>query len=323
MPGEMDAHAAAGRWSPDHVHRGTVMPVEVHVYRGETTDRMAQVAREVERLDEDLRQDDGRAEIQVDAPAEPRNDGSEEPEITQAPGADRRAVGARMHVHDVGADRDVDRRRDARRRSGGEDAVSTEGEARPHDRVAERPPEPDCGAIVRGLVHELPGLARHAEETVLEASADVLRGPAHRRELEVVDHARAVHRDRGEAAARDEVHDQRIQTDLDRMRPHPENDRPPVPQRGREARDRGPEVPRGEDVGETVDQIAHPETGADGTTEGVRHDPARPAREWHGSYPGEIESGERPGSPPRTAHAGSPNRRRSTSSQITCPTRMC
>src|SRR5215475_2776483 len=125
MPGEMDADATAGRWTPDHVHRRTVMPVEVHVYRGETADRMAQVAREVERLDEDLGEDDGRAEIQVDAPAEPRDDGREETEIPQAPRTDRRAVGARMHVDDVRADRDVNRRRDVRRRGRGEDAVST------------------------------------------------------------------------------------------------------------------------------------------------------------------------------------------------------
>src|SRR5579862_896972 len=285
---------------------------------------MPDVAREVERLHEHLGKDDGGAEVQVDAAAQARDDRGEEAEVAQAPRPDRATVGARMHVDDVGPDRDVDRRRDAGRCRGREDAVPAEREPRADDRLAERAPEPASGrdAVAHGAVHELAGLARHAEEAAVEPGSDVLGRSPNRRELEVVHDAGPVHRDRREPAARDQVDDQRAQADLDGVRAHPEDDGTAPADRGGGARDGEPEVARGENVGKPRDQCANGEPGARRAAERLRGDPAPSPRERYGPYAGEVESGEGSGSPPRASHAVSPNSRRSTSSQITCPTRM-
>src|SRR5207237_7245941 len=121
------------------------------------------------------------------------------------------------------------------------------------------------------------------------------------------DDARAVHRDRREPPARDQIDDERAQSDLDRVRAHAEHDRTAAADRGRDARDPDTEVVRREDVGETRDELAYREPGAHRTSERLGRDPALPARERHGPHPGEVESGERPGSPPRSSHAVSTN----------------
>ena len=174
---------------------GPVVALEVHVDGGEVAHPVSQVAGQVERLHEHLRQHHRRAQVQVDAALEAAHHRGELPEVAHASLADRGAVGVGMHVDDVGADGDVHGDGHAGPCGRREDARPTMREARRLDRVADGTPESEPGshALTRGAIHELAGLARHAEETAVEAGADVLRGPSSPRHLEVVHQAGAVH----------------------------------------------------------------------------------------------------------------------------------
>src|SRR5581483_8789373 len=165
-------------------------------------------------------------------------------------------------------------------------------------------------------------LPRHTERAALEAGPDVLRRPAAPGELEVVDEARPVHRDRCEPTARDQVDDERPEPDLDRMRAHAEHDGASAPDRPRDPRDGGAEVVRREDVGQAVDECADRETRAHGAPEQSGGDLARPASERNRAHAREVETPRGAALPRRPAHAVAPKSRRSTSSQSTWPTRM-
>src|SRR3989454_8967402 len=127
MAGQLDAAAAGGGRARDDVHGRTIVTVEVHVDGGEVAHAMAEVAGQVERLHEDLGEDHRRAEVQVDAAGEPRHHAGEQVEVAQTAETDGGAVGAGMHVDDVGPDRDVRGHRHPGARGGDEDARPGEG----------------------------------------------------------------------------------------------------------------------------------------------------------------------------------------------------
>ena len=155
---------------------------------------------------------------------------------------------------------------------------------------------------------------------------DVLRRAAAPRQLEVVHEAGAVHRHGGEAPALDQVDDERPEPDLDGVRAHAEHDG--LAARGSRARCASAASRRSR---------AARMSGS----------PARNARTLSPRAHGLAERraatllGRRPSGTVRTraridgdgrradgaarspAHAGSPKSRRSTSSQSTWPTRMC
>ena len=99
------------------------------------------VPRQVERLDEHLGHHDRRAEVDVDAAVEPRR--RRRRGAGSRAGSPRRSPRRRhrVHVDDVGADRDVHRRGNAGARRGGEDARPPMRQARRSDRVADGAPE--------------------------------------------------------------------------------------------------------------------------------------------------------------------------------------
>src|SRR5207302_6267953 len=84
MARQLDAAAAGGGRARDDVHARAVLAVEVHVDGGEVAHRVAEVAGQVERLHEDLGEDDGRAEVQVDAARKARHHPGEQVKIPQA-----------------------------------------------------------------------------------------------------------------------------------------------------------------------------------------------------------------------------------------------
>ena len=69
---------------------------------------VAEVARQGDRLQEHLGQQHRGAHVQVDAAAaELRHQAGQDPEVEMAGAAHRGRIAGRVHVHDVGADRDV------------------------------------------------------------------------------------------------------------------------------------------------------------------------------------------------------------------------
>ena len=189
--------------------------------------RVADVARQVERLEEHLGDDHRRAEVDEDAAVQVlarRRRGGGSRRRLAAPMAAPSA--RRVHVDDVGADGDVHGDRHAEARAGGEDAERAVRQPGVEDGLADRGAEPARRRGARdGLVEEAPGLLGHAEAAGGQRGGDILRGRAVIGELEVVDDAGAVHRHGREDAAAHEVDDQRAEADLDRMRAHAQHDR--------------------------------------------------------------------------------------------------
>ena len=179
-----------------------------------------EVAGERHRLQEDLRQHHRRSHVQVHAaPAQPRDLAREEPEVEVRRAAEGAGVAGRVHVDDVGADRDVHGRAQAEppgRRQEARVQVARRGAAR-REVAADRGAEAQAVAVPLDdrAVHLLARLARHAEGPGAEARLDVLRGPPGHRDLEVVHDAGPVERDRGHEAALHEVDHHRREADLD------------------------------------------------------------------------------------------------------------
>ena len=69
------------------------------------------------------------------------------------------------------------------------------------------------------------GLVPQPELAVLDVAGHALGGRADQRELEVVDRARAVHRDVGDEAAFHQVDDEAREPDLDHVRAHQQDHR--------------------------------------------------------------------------------------------------
>src|SRR5437773_1132621 len=180
MAGQLDAAAAGGGRASHDVYARTVVAVEVHVDGGEVAYRMAEVAGQVERLHEDLGEDDRRAEVQVDTARELRDHAREQVKVAQAAEPHGGAVRARMHVDDVGPDRDMHRHRRPGARRSGENARAAERQPLAEHGSAHRLTDAKAlaDAVADRLIEEGAGLVGHAEGAAVESRSDVLRGPA-------------------------------------------------------------------------------------------------------------------------------------------------
>src|SRR5258706_8679606 len=101
VAGELVAPAAAQRRSLDHVDVRSILPEEVHVDGDQVPDRLADVAREVERLQEGLGDHDRGAEVDEYAAVQSRGDRGQGAKVPEAGAADGGAIGARVHMNDV------------------------------------------------------------------------------------------------------------------------------------------------------------------------------------------------------------------------------
>jgi hypothetical protein len=120
--------------------------------------RLPTLRARVERFQEHLGDDHGGAEVDEHAAMQLLADGGEPAEIGQAGGTDGRAVGTRVHVDDVGADRDVDGRRYAEADRRGENADATVPQLGVENRPADRRARAVGGAARDGAVEEAAGL---------------------------------------------------------------------------------------------------------------------------------------------------------------------
>ena len=173
-------------------------------------------------------------------------------------------------------------------------------------------------------------------------SSDVRPAP---RELEVVHEAGAVHRDGGEPPALDQIDDQRPEPDLDRVRAHAEDDglaRAGRPRAMRAAASRRSRAARMSGSPSRNARTLRP--ARTGRPSATRLDHAPAPRERHGADAGEVDGRTARARAPGASRCSSPGpsardgkariravkrrasgaaRRRSTSSQMTCPIRMC
>ena len=133
-----------------------------------------------------------------------------------------------MHVDDVRADADVhgDGHTEPARRAEQADAAEwrlavLRGTRRP---TAPRP-QTARRAVANRVVEAAAGLVGHAELPWPERAVDVLGGRARERDLEIVNQARAVHRDRRDEAALHEIDEHGREAGLDHVRAEAPDDR--------------------------------------------------------------------------------------------------
>jgi len=200
---------------------------EVEVRGGEVLETVPEVAGQRHRLQEHLGQQHGRAHVEVDAAAaQTRHLPGEAAEIQVCRAPERARVTRGVHVHDVGADRHVDGRRQTQAPGGSEQArLEVAGATR--DQVAAQRGA-DAEALAVSLadrpVDLLAGFTGHPEGPGVETRRHVLRGPSGDRQLEVVNDAGAVQRDAAHEAAPHQVDDDRRQAHLQDVRTHAPED---------------------------------------------------------------------------------------------------
>ena len=124
--------------------RPAVLLLEVEVGGGHAVEREAQVAGDGDGLEEDLGHDDGAAQVEPDPAFEAGDQAAEDAEVVQGGPAHRGAVEPGGHVHDVGADGHVDRRRHARPPGGDQQAGVEAGAAVLQDDLAQRGAQARC-----------------------------------------------------------------------------------------------------------------------------------------------------------------------------------
>ena len=183
---------------------------------------------------------------------ERREGGREALEIAVTRRAQRSPVGRGVLVRDVRSHGGVNGHGDARRGRGEQHGDFGGGEARPAFQVLrQRLPHaaPGPRSLGDGGIHLAPGLLRHAERAVRQATGDVLARAAERGELEVVDRGTAVHREMRDHAAPHQLPQQRAEADLDDVTPEQHDDRS-ASRRARNLVGDVAQVLRGEDVGE-------------------------------------------------------------------------
>src|SRR5438105_1469593 len=163
--GEAAARAAARR-AADDVGERAVRLYEVEVGGREVFERVAEVAHQRHALEEDFRQHDRRADVQVDAAAvHAPHEFGEQAEVRVRRRAQGGDVRARVEVRDVRADGEVRREgraRAVRRAEQGQIRVlRVRSEQRAPQRLAQT--QAVTRALARGLVQEPPRLVRRAE----------------------------------------------------------------------------------------------------------------------------------------------------------------
>src|ERR1700689_3745131 len=99
-----------------------------------------------------------------------------------------------MHMNDVSANRDVDRRGNSSMMGGSENARIGKLEARPGNRTADPRAEADTvtSGIVGRLIEENARLLGHSEAAIEQLRGNVFRGAADHRKFEILNDRRAV-----------------------------------------------------------------------------------------------------------------------------------
>jgi len=204
--------------------------------------------------------------------------------------ADRAAVGRRVHMDDVGAERDVHGRRRPRAVCRRKDARVAIAEAcaddfAPHDFAQ---PPILLGGQARRAIEERAGLLGHPETAVIKPRANVLRRASREGELEVVDNSRAVGRDRAQDAVAQHPADERAQTDLQRMRPGEHKKASPGAAGRRNAPRQLAQISRRQSFGQCGDKLAHRGPGVKLARELAAFDLARQRGQRPGARAGRI-----------------------------------
>ena len=222
---------AARHGTPYHILCGAVMLDEIQIHRDEILDPMSQVPGQREGLQKNLRQQHGRADVEI-YPAIPEvgDDGRQETEVPVARLSHGRPVTAGMHVNDVGPQGHVNRTGHVESRARREEAELKVWRPCPEEPVSDGATESDPSPhpLADRVVQNSAGLLGHPKLALGKLRLDVLRREARRGQLEIVDGAGPVQRDRRHHAAFQQVHQDGREAHLDDMGPHPQQDRFPV-----------------------------------------------------------------------------------------------
>ena len=242
-----------------HARAVVTLHVEVAAREAVRTAIAAEVARDGERLEEDLGHDHRAAEVEHDAAVVEADDRVREPaEVAMAGVADRGTVGGRMLVDDLGAERGVHGDGHAEPMGVEDHRELGVNELPPRHRDGDRlahphlVPHPGDERVVQLAA----GLLGHPEGAVPEAGGDVLRGAAEAGDLVVVDRRRSVHGEMRDHATLHEVHEHRREAGLHHVAAEHDDHAALAPVRGGDGVDDGEEVAGDEDVGERAQKRA-------------------------------------------------------------------
>ena len=209
-----------------HVLCRSVVLDEVEVGGGEVPQRAAQSAHRRSRLQENFRQDDGRAHVQIDtAFVHSFDQRAEQAEVAVRGGAQRSAVGAGVDVEDVRAQRQVHQEGNLSFVGLGQQTYACKlgfacaagrarGQVAPHGFA-----QADLLAlgVARQFVEQRAGLLRHAEASLGELCFYVLGGAARERDFKIMNQRCAGGGDALHVAALHQVDQHRRQPHFDHM----------------------------------------------------------------------------------------------------------
>src|SRR2546428_2690632 len=131
MAGEHEAAPAALRRPFDYVHARAVIADEVEVSSSETANFAAKIPCQIERFEKNLWHHHRRAQIDYYSARETGSDRYHPMKVRHRGRSDGSTVGGRMHMDNIGAEGNVDCRRNSGLVSTGEDTVRRELFRRP------------------------------------------------------------------------------------------------------------------------------------------------------------------------------------------------
>src|SRR5271170_2446895 len=150
--------------------------------------------------------------------------------IREAGRPDRRPIGRGMHMDDVGAERDMDGRRNPGSMRCSKDARVAELELCAFDLAAGHFTETPAllGGDSRGAIQKCSSLLDHAEIALVEFRRNVLRSASGKGQFEVMDDGGSIGSDATQNAVSNQPADERTEANLDRVGPHHQKKSPPL-----------------------------------------------------------------------------------------------
>src|SRR5690348_10459034 len=166
------------RGALDDILQRAIVLEKIEIGRRDGTKRSAQIANNSDSLEEDFRQDDSRAPIEIDAAGvHPADEGAEEAEIMMRRRAEIFAGGSAMHVRNIGADGEMDGNRNRSFKCSEQNTLISVLCAKilPRQKFSGCLPQADASATSSSchFIDEAPGLLGHAEFALAQYRFDI------------------------------------------------------------------------------------------------------------------------------------------------------
>ena len=204
----------------ENIHRGAVMLNKIEICRCDGMQKRPEIPHDGNSFEENFRKQDRGTPIEIDtARMHLLDESTEQPEIVEGSSTESGAVGRRMHVRNVRANREMHSDRDTALVSRDENAEI--GMPGFHDTAGEILSGgfavTDANAVSEfGDLVDAPACFRgHAELAFAEAGLDIFGGATGHSDFEIVDERGAVHGDGGNETFVHQVNQNRSEADLD------------------------------------------------------------------------------------------------------------